>query len=222
MPDTQPSRCRLVLISPPDWAEGGFTARLRAALAGGDVASLVLVQGGLGEDAFQTAAAPVVAATQEAGAAAIVAGDTRIAGRLGADGIHVEGSRDSLREAIERFQPRIAVGTGNVKTRDEALERGEERPDYMFFGRFGFDAAKPEPHPRNLQLARWWAEMIDIPAIVLAGADVASIEAAAATGAEFAALSAAVFAPGLDPRGQVERANAILEEKAPRFTGAEA
>jgi thiamine-phosphate pyrophosphorylase len=222
MPDAPTHRCRLVLITPPLWASAAFPARLEAALAGGDVASLVIVQGALGEDAFQAAAAPLVRLAQDAGAAAVVAGDTRIAGRLGADGIHLEGDRAALREAIERFSPRLAVGTGNVKTRDAALELGEERPDYMLFGRFGFDAARPEPHPRNLQLAAWWAEMIDIPAIVMAGAAVASVEAAARTGAEFAALSAAVFAEGLDPQAEVARANAILEEKAPRFAEAEA
>lgn len=219
MPDTPPDRCRIVLITPPDWTDAAFPARLEAALGGGDVASLILVQGALDEDAFQEAAAPLVRLAQGAGAAAVVAGDTRIAGRLAADGIHVAGGKAALREAVERFQERMAVGAGDVKTRDEALALGEERPDYMFFGRFGFDT-KPEPHPRNLGLARWWAEMIDLPAIVMAGADIVSVEAAAATGAEFVALSAAVFGAGLDPRAQVSRANALLD--AARAAGAPA
>lgn len=210
MPDTPSDRCRIVLITPPDWTGPAFSARLEAALAGGDVASLIMVQGGLDEDAFQAAAAPLLRMAQEAGAAAIIAGDTRIAGRLGADGIHVGGGKAALREAVERFQDSIAVGAGDVKTRDEALGLGEERPDYMLFGRFGYDT-KPEPHPRNLQLARWWAEMVDLPAIVMAGAEIASVAAAAATAAEFVALSAAVFGEGLDPRAQVAQANALLE-----------
>lgn len=218
MPSPPPDRCRIVLIAPPDWAAVAFAARLEGALAGGDVASLILVQGSLGEDAFQAAAAPLAALAQEKGVAAIVAGDTRVAGRLGADGIHVEGGAAALAEAVGRFQARMAVGTGNVKTRDEALALGEQRPDYMFFGRFGFDN-KPEPHPRNLGLARWWAEMIDIPAIVMAGSAVASVETAAATGAEFTALSSAVFAEGLDAGAAVARANAILDATAPRFGG---
>ncbi len=40
-----------------------------------------------------------------------------------------------------------------AKTRDDALELGEERPDYIFFGRFGYDN-KPEPHQRNLSLGQ--------------------------------------------------------------------
>jgi len=146
----------------------------------------------------------------------IIAGDTRIAGRVQADGIHVEVGKDELAETIEHFQPRLMVGAGGAKTRDDALELGETRPDYIFFGRFGYDN-KMEPHPRNLSLGRWWADMIQIPCIVMAGSEIASVEAVAATGCEFVALSSAVFADGVDPKAAIASANALLDETAPRF-----
>ena len=59
-----------------------------------------------------------------------IAGDTRIAGRVQADGIHVEVSKDALAETIEHFQGKMMVGAGGAKTRDDALELGETRPDY--------------------------------------------------------------------------------------------
>ena len=59
--------------------------------------------------------------------------------------------------------------------------------------------------------------MIEIPVIVMAGSDIASVEAVAATGADFVALSSAVFGDGVDPQAAVARANAILDETAPRF-----
>lgn len=59
--------------------------------------------------------------------------------------------------------------------------------------------------------------MIEIPCIVMAGSDIASVEAVAATGVEFVALSSAVFGEGIDPREAVARANALLDETAPRF-----
>jgi thiamine-phosphate pyrophosphorylase len=168
------------------------------------------------EASFQAFAERIVPIAQEAGIAAIIAEDTRIAGRVKADGIHIEGGKAALAEAIENFQSKMAVGAGGAKTRDDALELGEERPDYVFFGRFGYDN-KPEPHHRNLTLGRWWAEMIQVPVIVMAGSDIASVEAVAATGVDFVALSAAVFANGVDPKEAVARANAVLDETAPRF-----
>jgi thiamine-phosphate pyrophosphorylase len=113
----------------------------------------------------------------------------------------------------------MMVGAGGAKDRDAALELGELRPDYIFFGRFGYDA-QPEPHPRNLALGRWWAEMIEIPCIVQAGAELASVSAVAATGAEFVALGSVVFADAVDPRAAVAAANALLEGAAPGFEAA--
>lgn len=211
---TLPNRCRIVLVAP----SGVPAERVRAAFDGGDVASLILPQYGMDEASFQAFAEQVVPAAQAKGIAVVIAGDTRIAGRVHADGLHVEAGKAELAETIDNFQARVMVGCGGAKTRDDALELGEMRPDYIFFGRFGYDT-KPEPHSRNLSLGQWWAEMIEIPCIVMAGSDIASVEAVAATGCEFVALSSAVFAEGIDPREAVAGANALLEQTAPRFEG---
>ncbi len=207
-----PDRCRIVLIASPRVPH----ERIRAALAGGDVASLILDAEGLDEAAFQAFAERVVAPAQAAGVAVVIAGDSRIAGRVQADGLHVEGGKQELADAIERHQDRMMIGAGGARTRDDALELGEERPDYIFFGRFGYDT-RPEPHARNLSLGAWWAEMIEIPCIVMAGSEIASVEAVAATGAEFVALSAAIFADGVDPAAAVAEANALLDRATPRL-----
>ncbi len=112
----------------------------------------------------------------------------------------------------------MIVGAGGATTRDDALELGEMQPDYIFFGRFGFDN-KPEPHRRNLSLGAWWADVVEIPCIVLGGSELASVETVAATGVEFVALSSAVFGEGVDPRQAVREANAILDRTAPRLEG---
>lgn len=216
MPEqSPPNRCRIVLIAPPAEAEA-LAGLLAEALEGGDVASLILPQFDLDEAAFQRLTERVVPLAQERGVAVMIAGDTRVAARVKADGIHVEENKAGLADAIERFQGQFMVGCGGAKTRDDALELGETRPDYIFFGRFGYDN-KPEPHHRNLTLGRWWAEVIQIPCIVLAGSEISSVEAVAETGVEFVALSSAVFAAAAGPRAAVAEANAILDEKAPRF-----
>jgi thiamine-phosphate pyrophosphorylase len=218
MPDTPPNRCRIVLIAPQGLAADVFVERFGKALAGGDVASVILPAYELGEVEFQELAEKIVPIAQAKNVAVVIAGESRIAARTKADGVHVEGGRAALDDAIDRLQDKMIVGAGGAKTRDDALELGEARPDYVFFGRFAYDN-KPEPHPRNLTLGRWWAEVIEVPCIVLAGSDVESTRDVAETGVEFVALSAAVFGDGVDPASAVERANAILDEAAPRFEG---
>ena len=210
-------RPRLVLITTP-LSDADAEAAMRGALAGGDVASVIIDPAGRDEASFQRLAELLVPIIQEAGAAAIVVDDTRCAGRVGADGIHLTGGDiEALAEAIERFAPKLIVGGSGFETRHEALDAGEKLPDYLFFGRLGADVAD-DAHEKNLEMAEWWAEIVEVPCIVMAGRSIDSVADAAATGAEFVALSAAVFA---DPEGAgaaVARANAIFDD----YMGSEA
>ena len=206
------NRCRIVLIVPPH----ASASDIAAAMAGGDVASVILPQFDADERAFQDRAEAIAPLVQQAGAAFIIAGDSKTAGRVGADGIHVEVRPADLTNIVDRNAGRIIVGAGGMKTRHDALETGEAGPDYLFFGKFGFDTL-PEPHPRNLALGQWWSEMVEIPAIVMAGNTIASAEEVAMTGADFVALSQAVFGPGVDPRQAVAQINQLLDDKAPHF-----
>jgi thiamine-phosphate pyrophosphorylase len=213
MTDQTPDRCRLVLIAPEMEDVDALARLLEAALSGGDVASVILPQYGLDDAAFQKRCEQLVPAIQAHGAAVMVAGDTRVAARVKADGVHVDGKPEVLADVIDRLQDKMMVGAGGAKTRDDALDLGELRPDYMFFGRFGYDNT-PEPHHRNLTLGGWWAEMIEVPCIVMGGSDLGSVSTVAETGVEFVAMSAAVFASA-DPAAAVAEANRLLDAAAP-------
>lgn len=215
MPDVD-NRCRLVLILPEGEDLATRTAMLEGALKGGDVASVILPQYGLDDRQFQTHAETLVPIVQKAGAAALIAGDTRVAGRAKADGIHIAGGPEELADAVEKFTPKFIVGGGNATDRHRALEIGEIQPDYVFFGKIGGDI-KPEAHPKNLALGEWWASMVEIPCVVLGGNDPQSALAVAETGAEFVALDRAVFTDPLQAPHVVAAVNALLDEKAPRF-----
>ena len=186
------------------------------ALSGGDVAALILWPGDFGQIKFQKCCESVVPMAR----ASDVAGESRIAAVSGADGLHIEDKAELAEHLGRGSRFRIIgaggakIGAGGAKNRYEALELGELRPDYIFFGRFGYDT-EPEPHPRNLTLGRWWAELVEIPCIVMAGSTIDSLNAVAAGGAEFAAASAAIFTGRLGPDEAVRRANRLLDENAP-------
>jgi thiamine-phosphate pyrophosphorylase len=204
-------RPRLVLATTllPDGDAG--EAALRAALGAGDVASVLIDPAGRQPGPFQDFAERLVPLIQEAGAAAIVAEDTRCAGRVRADGFHdASGSVAALREAVGRFSPRLIVGGSGFTTRHDALEAGECMPDYMFFGKLGADSAAA-PLRRNLELAEWWASIVEIPCIVQGGSDLATLASAIETRAEFIALSSAVFADLGAAAAQVEAANRMID-----------
>lgn len=209
-------RCRLVLVT-PDIADAAELAAVTAdALRGGDVASVIVPQHALDEKSFQKRCEALVPVIQAAGAAALIAGDSRVAGRVRPDGLHIEVGPTAMAEAVARHAPGLIVGGGNARERHAALSIGEAQPDYIMFGSIAGDI-KPEPHSKNLALAEWWADMIEIPCVVMGGTGTAFVEDMAQTGAEFIAFGQAVFSNPAEAPRIVAEINAILDEKAPRF-----
>lgn len=210
------NRCRLVLIN-PDMAD--FDANALAmdhALRGGDVASVIVPQRDLDERAFQMLCEILVPIIQQADAAALLSGDTRILGRVKADGLHVTGPAEAMDAAIDAFSKHYIVGGGSAKDRHSALSIGDTQPDYMFFGKLDGDI-KPEPHPKNLALGQWWAEFVEIPCITMGGNDCQSVIPIAQAGCDFVALNRAIFNDPDQAALKVSEVNALLDEKAPRF-----
>ncbi|EFL88644.1 thiamine phosphate synthase [Ahrensia sp. R2A130] len=214
---------------------GDALARLTAddlakALSCGDVASLILspvsADGIMDETAFQTIVEPLVPVAQAAGIAVIIEHHSRVAGRLGADGLQLGQDPADLADAVSRLTPAMMVGAANVKTRHNALVLGEIQPDYIMFGKTGSDI-RDEANPKNVALGDWWSKLVELPCIVLGGASADSVLDVAKAGVEFVALDAALdgvpsddatIAPQPSAMGDaIARANQLLDEHAPRF-----
>lgn len=191
MPKTDP-RPRLFLIAPDRIDPDQFAPMLDSALSAGDVASLLIAPRDVEQTQAQRIAEALVPVAQRHGAAALVANDTRIAGRARADGIHLDDGAIELKDAIERFHPKNIVGIGNISTRHDAMIAGETGADYLLFGKTGDDAPQ-EPHPGDLELGEWWTAMFEPPCVVMAGSDLRTIDAVLETGTEFIGLKQAVW-----------------------------
>ena len=99
-------------------------------------------------------------------------------------------------------------------TATRRFDAGELRPDYVCSAR-----SAPMPGPSRTpqpQACRMVGDDGGGACIVQAGAAMEGVADAAATGADFVMLGRAVFDAD-DPGAAVSRANAMLDEKAPRF-----
>ena len=198
---------RLFLVTPAIIDRDRFVAQLSDALARGHVAAVLVTAAG--DQPSQDAAEQIVPIIQAAGAAALIADDTRVAGRLGADGVHIGTGREDLRSAVQAFAGKRSVGAGNLHSRHAAMEAAEAGADYVFFGRPHGDTHE-EAHAKVLDLAEWWSELMEIPAVVMAGRALGSVADTAATGAAFVALHEAVWSHPAGAGEAVRRAAEAL------------
>ena len=192
-------RCRLIL----DLSRATVTSRaVEQVLAGGDVAAALL----------SVAQADLVAAIQAYDCAALIIDDAVAAERAGADGLLLQSAGGDLRAIVARFSPHGTIGYA-ARDRHGAMLAGEAGVDLLMFGKAGGDTRSPS-HPRNLALARWWAQLMEIPCAVVAGAAPESTVDAADTGAEFVVAGRAVFEAQCDAGAAVARINGLLDEHA--------
>jgi thiamine-phosphate pyrophosphorylase len=209
MPEAETSRCRLCLVTPLQSEPAALAKLVGAALSGGDVASLIIAVDPADPGVLQFLAEAIVPIAAARGVATLIHNDTRIVGRTGADGVHVDSGAADLTGAVSGLRPKKKiVGAGGIRSRHEAMGAGEADPDYVFFGRLDGDTGEAI-FAKALELAAWWSSLFVIPAIVMGGSAIASVRQAAEARIEFVALSRAVFAAA-DPATAVAEANRIL------------
>ena len=174
----------LYLITPENPDPEGFAALLMGVLNAAEVAAILVRRGSLDEAGYARLAERVVNIGQGAGSAVLIEDDVALARRIGADGVHITGGAKALRDAVSALKPAMIVGAGNARSRHDAMTFGELDVDYVFFG-----PLSGQTDPQAAELAQWWAETFEVPAVL---SDPGAV-AADARGAEFLALSTSVW-----------------------------
>lgn len=204
-------RPRLFLITPAEGPSDRMVELLGAALSGGDVASLLIDAETIDAGSRQSIVKAMVKSCHDHDVAALVLNDTQLAGRAGADGVHVDTGLADLETVVASFKPRKIVGVGGIGNRHDALLIGDLDVDYVLFGQL--DRIEDEnADPSGIAMAEWWSPIIEIPCISLAGKSEASLEAACETGAEFVAIRSFAWSNHDGPADAIRKANDILDQ----------
>ena len=151
--------------------------------------------------------APVLRAAVAADCALLIESDGRLAARVGADGVHVNGAGADLVAAVESLKPERIVGAGFLRTRDEAMTAGEMGADYVMFGEPHRGATMTELQSLAERVG-WWAEIFETPCVAYADT-IAAAGALAGAGADFVALGEAIWGRP-SPSEAAREAQAVL------------
>jgi thiamine-phosphate pyrophosphorylase len=186
-------RCSLYLITPLlSVAESDDFARVFAEVVEATAVACALVRLAPAAQAEAKAVmAPILRAAITADCALLIENDGRLAARLGADGVHVNGAGADLVAAIESLKPQRIVGAGSLRTRDEAMIAGELGADYVMFGEPS--RSGPNTELRSLtERVGWWSEIFETACVAYADT-IAAAGALADAGADFVALGQAIW-----------------------------
>jgi thiamine-phosphate pyrophosphorylase len=202
-------RCRLYLISPPKLSAANFLGPLKEALSGGDVASFQLRLKNVSDDEIRRAADTLRPAVQAHNAAFILNDRPDLAAELGCDGVHV-GQDDASYSEARRLMPNGIVGVTCHDSRHLAMEAGEAGADYVAFGAFFPTQTKEPKTSADIELLKWWGEMMVVPCVAIGGITVATARPLVEAGADFLAVAGGVWDHPDGPEAAVKGFNSLL------------
>ena len=203
------SDCRLYLISPPRLSAANFLIPLKEALKGGDVASFQLRLKHVSDDEIRRAVDTLRPMVQASGAAFILNDRPDLAAELGCDGVHI-GQEDAGYSSARAALPGGIVGVTCHDSRHLAMEAAEAGADYIAFGAF-FPTQTKEPKTQaDIELLRWWSEIMVVPCVAIGGITTANAPALIAAGADFLAVSSGVWEHPQGPQEAVREFNALF------------
>jgi thiamine-phosphate pyrophosphorylase len=200
--------CRLYLITPPrldDLAAFGHT--LAQTLDAGDVAALQIRLKDVADEIVCAAVDALAPIAQARGVAVILNDRPDLAARMGCDGVHVGQSDASLAEARRIMGAETMIGVTCHDSLHLAMEAAEGGADYVAFGAFFPTTTKDALTRADLDLLTGWQADMVIPCVAIGGITVETARAIARAGADFAAISAGVWAHADGPAAAVRALN---------------
>ena len=185
---------QLYLISPLETG-GDYPARLERALDAGQglITAFQFRVKGLGQHEAAELAVPLQAICAAHDVAFIVNDSVALAKRLGADGVHLGQSDGSVKEAREVLGRDAQIGVTCHASRHLAMEAGEQGADYVAFGAFFPSSTKDTTHVAAVELLEFWSELFEIPSVAIGGITPDNCGPIAHAGADFIAVSGAVW-----------------------------
>ena len=189
--------CQLYLISPPA-IDASFAETLKSALSSGDVAAFQLRLKGLDENSIARAAEPLQQVCADHDTAFIINDSMVLAKRLGADGVHLGQGDGDPKEARRLLGRDAQIGVTCHNDRHLAMEAGEAGADYVAFGAFYPTQTKEVKYVADPAILSWWITLFGTPCVAIGGITPANARPLIEAGADFIAVSAAVWN---DPEG---------------------
>jgi thiamine-phosphate pyrophosphorylase len=203
--------CRLYLITPPRLDDlAGFSRAMAAALDGGDVGAVQLRLKDVPDDAIAAAVGAIRPLLAPRGAPLILNDRPDLAASLGCDGVHVGQDDAPYAEARRAVGPNRIVGVTCHDSRHLAMDASEAGADYVAFGAFFPTTTKDAKTRADVEILEIWQEMMVTPCVAIGGITPANCRPLVAAGADFLAVSAAVWSHPDGPGAAVAAFNAEI------------
>jgi thiamine-phosphate pyrophosphorylase len=190
-------------------APARFRDTLAEALDAGDVAAVQLRLKGWSEEDLLRAIDVLRPVAQSREVAFLLNDRPDLAKRTGCDGAHV-GQDDMPAAQARKLLGDLMLGVTCHGSRDLAMQAGQAGADYVAFGAFFSSTTKEPTAMADPEILAWWSEMMELPCVAIGGITPENCAGLVRAGADFLAVSAAVWAHAGGPAAAVRAFNTAI------------
>jgi thiamine-phosphate pyrophosphorylase len=183
--------CRLYLITPPILPEN-FETILAAALDAGDLAAVQLRLKDVPDAVLRRTIDRLRPVVQSRDVAFLLNDRPDLAVKHGCDGAHV-GQDDMPAKSARKILGDLTLGVTCHGSRHLAMQAGEDGADYVAFGAFFPTTTKTPPAMADLEVLRWWGQVMELPCVAIGGITATNCAPLVQAGADFLAVVSAVW-----------------------------
>ncbi len=185
--------CRLYLITPPQFELDIFVSLMEEALDAGDVACVQLRLKPAHDAAIKRAAERLLPLCHAKNIPLLLNDRPDLVKTTGADGCHIgqEDMRyDAARDVVGEDK---IIGVTCHNSRHLAMLAGDAGANYVAFGAFYPSQTKPVKSRAMPEMLSWWQELMELPCVAIGGITAENAPPLIAAGADFLAVSHAIW-----------------------------
>jgi len=201
---------QLYLITPPKIDLDVFADTLCRTLDAGNVACLQLRLKHISDDDLLRACEKLVPLVQERDIAFVLNDRVDLAKEMGCDGVHIGQEDTPYKKAREIMGKDAIIGVTCHDSKHLAMIAGEQGADYVAFGAFYETKTKEAKSKADPWILEWWTSMFEIPCVAIGGITVDNAPPLIEAGADFIAVSSAVWNHHEGPDIAIEHFTALL------------
>ena len=127
----------------------------------------------------------------------------------GCDGAHV-GQEDMSAAEARKILGDLTLGVTCHDSRELAFDAGEAGADYVAFGAFFPTTTKDAKFHAEVDILAWWHELMELPSVAIGGITAENCAPLVKAGADFLAVSGAVWSHPDGPAAGVRAMNAAI------------
>ena len=207
-------KCRLYLITPPDFILSTLREKLARALDSGDIAYVQLRLKNASEQRIISTIDSLRPIVQARNVPFILNDNPELAYQSGCDGVHIGQNDTDYDDARDILGPSAVIGVTCKNNHRHALLASKKGANYVAFGAFFPTKTKITHSYASPKIINTWSKTMNTPSVAIGGITPKNCSKLVRAGVNFLAVISSVWEHTDGPNAAIKEFNAVISDNS--------